>query len=140
MNGIQLAGFFHGQFVLNDAFFSGLGLAFYDLMKGKPVRAARELVVGNPISNLYRGAKIYDALRRPGSARQEWLCHLPFSICHLPFAICHLPSAICHLPFAICHLSRSVPGVRAGATLRDANASGGRGGGDPKGLDGFTDA
>lgn len=70
MNGLQLAGFFHGQFVLNDSFYSGIGLALYDAMTGHPVRGAKELALTpvSPFTSLYRGHKIKAAIENPAEA------------------------------------------------------------------------
>lgn len=81
VNGIQLAGFFHGGFVMNDAFFSGFGLAAYDalqagqdLVRGdlnqagrKFGRAAVEIMTipVSPALSLFRGGRIKSAIENP---------------------------------------------------------------------------
>ncbi len=74
MNSVQLAGFFHGQFVMNDAFYSGFGLALYDAMAGQWARGAKELAFlpVSPFVSLYRGGKIYKALENPAAAEAEY--------------------------------------------------------------------
>ena len=68
--GVQLAGFFHGGFVMNDSWYSGMGLSLYDVMQGKPLRALGELAQTpiTPFTSLYRGNKIYKAIQNPGAA------------------------------------------------------------------------
>ncbi len=74
LNGVQLAGFFHGQFVLNDSFYSGFGLAAYDFMNGKPLRAARELfqIPISPVTSVVRGRRIMQAIKDPNAATPEY--------------------------------------------------------------------
>lgn len=74
VNGIQLAGFFHGGFVLNDSFYSGIGLSLYDVMQGKFGRAAKELlqVPVSPITSIYRGGKIQRAIENPAAANAQY--------------------------------------------------------------------
>lgn len=74
LNSMQLVGFFHGQLVGNDSFYSGIGLALYDALNGKPMRAASELVQIpiSPATSLYRGYKIQAALRNPAAASSTY--------------------------------------------------------------------
>ena len=69
-NGLQLLGFFHGQLVGNDSFYSGIGLALYDALNGKPVRAAKELlqIPVSPFTSIFRGHQIGKAIRTPQTA------------------------------------------------------------------------
>jgi hypothetical protein len=74
VNGTQLIGFFHGQFVMNDSFYSGLGLSLYDVLNGKPARALKELaqVPVSPVTSWMRGRKINAAIEDPAAATAEY--------------------------------------------------------------------
>lgn len=71
-NGVQLLGFFHGQFVMNDSFYSGIGLALYDALQGRPARAMRELVQipVSPFTSWFRGRQMQAAIRQPSTATE----------------------------------------------------------------------
>ena len=73
-NAVQLAGFFHAGFVMWDAGYSGIGLALYDVMQGKPGRALKEVaqIPFSPFVSLYRGGKIKSAIENPAAATAEY--------------------------------------------------------------------
>jgi len=74
LNGMQLLGFFHGQFVMNDSFYSGIGLSLYDVLQGNPGRALREIaqIPISPITSIIRGHKIKGAIENPAAANAEY--------------------------------------------------------------------
>lgn len=96
LNGVQLFGFFHGGFVMNDSFYSGIGLSLYDVMqsvktaaRGDIGLAGRQLGRGalelaqipiSPLTSLYRGHFIMDAIANPAAANAEYRKLAQYSI------------------------------------------------------------
>jgi len=73
-NSMQLLGLFHGQYVINDTAYSGIGLAIHDVLTGRPVRGATELASAltgvSTVQNWLVGRRVNRALANPETATE----------------------------------------------------------------------